>query len=169
MTPRVVFDCMVFVQALANDAGPASACFDLVREGRVELCVSPNVLAEVRDVLNRPKLRKKLPALTPERAEAFLDDVLGHATLVTDVPHRFRYDRDPKDEPYVNLALAAGARYLASRDKDLLELADDDDFLRRFPELTVLDPVSLLREIAKVENVREIRDSGEGLGEAGSI
>ncbi len=60
MTPRVVYDCMVFVQALANDAGPAAACFALAREGRVELCLSRAVLAEVRDVLDRPKLRKKL-------------------------------------------------------------------------------------------------------------
>jgi putative PIN family toxin of toxin-antitoxin system len=156
MTPRVVFDCMVFVQALANDAGPASACFDLARQGRVELCVSPDVLAEVREVLNRPKLRKKLPALTPERAEAFLEDVLGYATVGLDVPPRFRYDRDPKDEPYINLALVAGAHYLASRDKDLLDLAEDEDFRRRFPDLTILDPVSLLRAITQVEDTREL-------------
>ena len=143
MTPRVVYDCMMFVQALANEAGPAAACFALAREGRVELCLS---LAEVRDVLDRPKLRRKLPALTPERAEAFLDDILGFATLVLDVPGRFRYDRDPKDEPYVNLALAAGApRYLASRDKDLLDLDADDEFRREFPDLIILDPASLLR------------------------
>lgn len=155
MTPRAVFDCMVFVQALASDRGPAFACLQLVREGKVELCVSPAILAEISDVLARPKLRKKLPSLTTERVAAFLDDVASEALLISDVPARFRYDRDPKDEPYVNLALVAGARYLTSRDRDLLDLAEDERFRRQFPGLTILDPLALLREIASVENQPE--------------
>jgi hypothetical protein len=35
MMPTAVFDCMVFVQALANAKGPACACYDLVRGGRL--------------------------------------------------------------------------------------------------------------------------------------
>lgn len=128
--------------------GPAFACLQLVREGRVELCVSPAILAEIGDVLARPKLRKKLPSLTPGRVAAFLDDVSSIALFIPDVPARFRYERDPKDEPYVNLALAAGARYLASRDRDLLDLAGDEGFRRAFPGLATLDPVAFLREIA---------------------
>lgn len=38
---------------------------------------------------------------------------------------QFSYERDPKDEPYVNLALAAGAKYLVTRDKDLLDLMSE--------------------------------------------
>jgi predicted nucleic acid-binding protein len=52
--PLAVFDCMVFVQALASDQRPAFACLQLVREGKVELCVSPGILAEISDVLVRP-------------------------------------------------------------------------------------------------------------------
>lgn len=32
------------------------------------------------------------------------------------------YDRDPKDRPYMDLAVAAEANYLITRDKDLLSL-----------------------------------------------
>ena len=35
MTPRAVFDCMVFVQALANADGPAAACLELWRVTRI--------------------------------------------------------------------------------------------------------------------------------------
>ena len=150
MTPRADFDCMVFVQALASDRGPAFACSQLVREGKVELCVSPAILAEVGDVLARPKLREKLPSLTPARVAALLDDVASDAILILDVPDRFHDDRDPKDKPYVNLALAAGARYLATRDRDLLDLAEDESFRRQFPELTILDPLAFLHEIAPI-------------------
>ena len=64
MTARVVFDCMVFLQGAARSASPARACFDIVDEGLATLCVSPAVLAEVRDVLSRPELVKRFPALS---------------------------------------------------------------------------------------------------------
>ena len=37
-------------------------------------------------------------------------------------------ERDRKDEPYLDLALSANARYLISRDKDLLDLMQDVQF-----------------------------------------
>jgi hypothetical protein len=39
--------------------------------------------------------------------------------FVHDVPRIFEYDRDPKDEAYINLALAAGATYLVSRQRPI--------------------------------------------------
>jgi predicted nucleic acid-binding protein len=75
------------------------------------------------------------------------------ATFFDSVPAVFTYPRDPNDEPYVNLALAAGARYLVTWDNDLLDLMNEatpagQDFRRRFPDLTILNPVAFLRELA---------------------
>ena len=145
MTPAAVFDCMVFVQALANAKGPACACYELVRGGGLALYVSPEIIAEVADVLSRPKVRRKLPTLTDEVVEAFLRDVLGRAAMLSDVPEAFRLERDPKDERYVNLAVAAGASYLVTWDRDLLDLMDDDGYRRQFPDLTILEPPAMLR------------------------
>ena len=64
------------------------------------------------------------------------------------MPPVFSYPRDPKDEPYVNLAVAAGLRYLVSRDKDLLDLMQDPSFQQRFPDLMILDPVTFLRALS---------------------
>jgi putative PIN family toxin of toxin-antitoxin system len=139
---------MVFVQALANAEGPARTCYELARSGRLVLCVRPEVMTEVGEVLGRPKLRRKLPNLTSDRVQTFLADVTRHASFLSDVPRAFHFERDPKDEPYINLALASGARYLISRDNDLLELMTDESFRRRFPGLSVLDPPALLRELA---------------------
>lgn len=140
MTPRAVFDCMVFVQAMANAKGPACACYELVRDGRLILHVSPEILTEVADVLSRPKVRRKLPALTDDAAGAFRRDVLGRATMLSEVPGAFRLDRDPKDERHINLAAASGASYLVAWDRDLLDLMDDEGFRRQFPQLTILEP-----------------------------
>jgi len=70
---------------------------------------------------------------------------------VAEVPRIFSYARDPKDEPYINLALAARADYLVTRDTDLLDLAEpanpDGRRIRELhPQLLFIDPVRLLRE-----------------------
>jgi putative PIN family toxin of toxin-antitoxin system len=143
--PAVVFDCMVFVQALANAKGPAWACYELVRGGRLILYVSPEIMSEVGDVLSRPKVRLKLPALTDEAVEAFLRDVLDRAEMLSGVAETFRLERDPKDERYINLAVASGASYLVTWDRDLLDLMNDESFRRQFPLLAFLEPPALLR------------------------
>ncbi len=152
MKPRVVFDCVVFLQGVGRPASPARACFALVDAGAAELCLSAEVLAEVRDVLTRPKMQKRFPLLTFERVEAFLQNAERQAVLVPAVPPVFLLPRDPKDERYVNLAVAGGARYLVTRDQDLLDLMKEalpeaKDFRQRFPDLTILDPVAFLREL----------------------
>lgn len=144
--PGVVFDCVVFVQALARRNGPAAACKELVDQGRATLFVSHAILAEVGEVLRRPKIQQKLLRLTPEGINVFLQDIDRRAITVADVPAQFTYPRDPKDEPYINLALAAGARYLVTWDHDMLDLMGDPDFRQRFPSLTILTPVLFLKE-----------------------
>ena len=76
------------------------------------------------------------------------------STSINNVPCVFAYPRDPKDEPYINLMIAADAEYLTSRDNDLLDLMKDPDFTARFPGIRVIDPASLLREI-EAERGRE--------------
>jgi putative PIN family toxin of toxin-antitoxin system len=145
VTPVAVFACMVFVQALANGKGPAHACYQLVQSDRLVLYMSPEVEAEVGDVLNRPKIRRKFPDLTDDVVETFLQDAIGRAVMLSEVPETFRLERDPKDERYINLALASKASYLVTWDKDLLDLMNDEGFRRQFPELTILEPPVLLR------------------------
>lgn len=152
MSVRAVFDCMLFLQAATNEAGPAFACFRLVDEGKLTLCVSPEVLAEVRDVLSRPSIRKKFPHLTDERADEFLQSVAAKGVVLDNSPQAFSYARDPGDEPYINLAIAANAGYLVSRDRDILDLAGDETFRNSYPGLSILDPASLLRELSQVSD-----------------
>ena len=54
---KVVFDCMVFAQALINPVGPAGACVEMARARRIQLILSSYVLQEVRE----------LPAKLPRR------------------------------------------------------------------------------------------------------
>jgi putative PIN family toxin of toxin-antitoxin system len=148
--PRAVFDCMVFLQATASPTGPAARCLLAVDEGRLELVVSDDILREVRDVLNRPSVRAKNSRINDETVRELLERVGRKAVQLADVPTAYPYPRDPKDEPYLNLAIASGATHLVTRDNDLLdlgraELPEGKKFTERFPGLTILDPASFLK------------------------
>src|SRR5207249_11411541 len=99
MKPRVVFDCMVFLQGAGRPASPARACFRLIDEDKVTLCLSAAVLSEVRDVLTRPKTQRKFPLLSVEWVETFVQNVESKGVMLAEVPHAFTLGRDPKDEP----------------------------------------------------------------------
>ena len=150
--PGVVFDCNVFLQALANDESPAARALDFLEAGVMTLFVSEPVLREVRDVLTRPKLRRQMPRLTDVRVSALLQRLANKAVLIQNVPEEFQYPRDPKDEMYLNLAVVANAKYLISRDQDLLDLMTSSTgearrFRSRYPFLRIMKAADFVREI----------------------
>ncbi|BBO34187.1 putative toxin-antitoxin system toxin component, PIN family [Lacipirellula parvula] len=142
MSTLAVYDCMLFLRAAARPR-LARPLFDLVYQGDVTLCLGPETLAEIRDVLTRPKLLAKFPALTPEAVDAFLARHLRMATWINNVPEHYVLARDPKDSKYINLAVAANAPFLVTDDQDLLELMDSSsvvgtEFRNRFPSLRIV-------------------------------
>jgi putative PIN family toxin of toxin-antitoxin system len=139
---------MVILQGAGRPGGPACACLTLVDDDRVELILSETILAEVRDVLRRPKTRQKFPLLTAEWVDEFTRDVTRKSIVLADVPSAYALPRDPKDERYLDVAIAANAEFLVSRDLDLLDLMKDAAFCQKFPRLTVLDPAAFLKVMA---------------------
>ncbi|NOT62371.1 MAG: putative toxin-antitoxin system toxin component, PIN family [Acidobacteria bacterium] len=147
--PKVVFDCNVFLQALVNPHGPAGRCKQLVDRSELELYVSEEVLREVTEVLSRPSHKRLMPTLTLELVEAFLADVQLKAICLKNVPEEYRFERDPKDACYLNLAIVANARFIVSRDNDLLDLMKPTTetasaFQQRYPFLKIITPLDLL-------------------------
>ena len=148
---RAVFDCNTFLQALSSTHGPAGRCVQLAIAGEVDLYISPALLQELREVTGRPKVILKL-RLVEERVQEFFDSIEIAATLLEGFPEPFVYRRDADDEHYVNLALAARARLIVSRDKDLLDLMDltkpeAAEFQKQFPFLRILNPLEFLNEL----------------------
>lgn len=150
--PGVVFDCNIFLQALVNPKGAAGACLALFESGEIELYVSAQVLAEVAEVLSRPQVRQLAPSLTLETIEAFVENIRDKAICLRNVPDEYHFERDPKDEPYLNLAIIANATYLVSKDNDLLDLmetqkAEARNFRLRYPMLKILTAPAFLQEM----------------------
>jgi putative PIN family toxin of toxin-antitoxin system len=133
LTPRVVFDCNLFVQGIANRNSPARKALRLFLNGDISLFVSEPIIREVRDVLNRVELRRKLPGINDRIVKAFLTKLEAKAILITNIPEEFHYERDADDEMYINLAIVSNATYLVSRDNDLLNLMTvSTDIARQF-------------------------------------
>jgi uncharacterized protein len=150
--PGVVFDCNIFLQALVNPKGAAGACLALFESGEIELYVSAQVLAEVAEVLSRPQVRQLAPSLTLGTIEAFVENIRNKAICLRNVPDEYHFERDPKDEPYLNLAMVANATYLVSKDNDLLDLmalqkAEARNFRLRYPMLKILTAPAFLQEM----------------------
>lgn len=153
MSTLAVYDCMLFFRAAARPR-LARPLFDFVHGGQVTLCLGPEVLSEIRDVLTRPKLIAKYPALTKQAVDAFLAQHLRMATWINDVPEHYVLVRDPNDSMYLNLAITAGAPYVVTTDLDLLDLMDPQskagiDYRARFPAVRIVTPTDFEVVVAK--------------------
>ena len=148
---RVVFDCNVYFQALISAEGPSAKCLVVAARGEVSLFCSEQTLDELCDVARRSDLRRKF-RITDDRLTRLVEVIRAAAFFLDDVPRQFDSPRDPDDAHYVNLALAAKAKYVVSRDNDLLALMDAGrpegrEFRQRFPSLEIIEPQTLLREL----------------------
>ena len=140
---------MIFLQAAGRPLGPAAALLELVEIGALELFVSEACLEEIREVLARPSLQRKFPSLTIATVSDFLERIRLCSVLTNDVPSLFELDRDPKDAKYVDLAIAARADFLVTRDNDLLDLREAGSaLLPIFEQLDlpckIVDPFQML-------------------------
>jgi predicted nucleic acid-binding protein len=88
--------------------------------------------------------------LTDERVELFLQRMAQIAELLHGVPAVFSLQRDPDDAKYVDLAAAAAASFLVTRDQDLRSLMNDATFLKSYPGLSILEPPAFLSHLRTV-------------------
>ncbi len=107
------------------------------REGAFELVVSPQLIAELTDVLRRPKFVRQA---AEGRAEAFLAALAGDALLVDDPPDPSPVSSDAGDDYLFALARAAAAEVIVSGDSHLTQLTE--------PTPPVLTPRQFVERLA---------------------
>ncbi len=151
--PRVVFDAVVFVQALINGRGPSASCIERISTGEAILFLSNAILAEIQNVPLRRELTRRYAHLTPRLVESFVENIQAIAMHIAAPPKTFTLPRDPNDEPYIDLAVAANARYVVTwNDRHLTYLMREDtpegkEFRAKFPAITILSPTDFLRNV----------------------
>lgn len=115
---RAVLDTSVLVSALVGDGPPARLRRE-IREGNIELIVSPLLLEELEEVLGRSKFRRYFDSAV---VSEYLDQLRRDASLVPDPlgPPPFHCD-DPDDDYLVSLAFHQKS-IIVTGDQHLLDL-----------------------------------------------
>ncbi len=105
---KVVLDTNVIVSGLLSPFGPAGEIMRLAASGELELCYDARIISEYKSVLLRSKF-----SFLPESVEDLIDQIrfAGHLTTGRPLAKRLP-DRD--DEPFLEVAIGGGARYLVT-------------------------------------------------------
>jgi uncharacterized protein len=120
---RVVLDTNVLVSALLKRDSIAGRLLQAVWDGTLDLVLSEPLLTELREVLDYPKIRKRLVANAID-SELFLE-LLPFFTIQADLSGvKVPRPRDAADEMALATFVAGRAEWLVSGDEDLLVLAD---------------------------------------------
>jgi putative PIN family toxin of toxin-antitoxin system len=117
---RVTPDTNVVVSALLWQGRPRQI-LDAARAGRITLFTTPVLLAELQDVLARPKLSRRL-AQAGVDAAALVTGFAALAVLVQPANIPPVVLADPEDDAVLACAVAAQAQAIVSGDSHLLQL-----------------------------------------------
>ena len=141
--PKAVLDTTVLVSAFLN-AKPGGVSYELLRfaeKGTFTLFVSDAILLEtVETLINHARARRRYQYVDADIV-VFCKEVEGLARIVRNVP-QVQLVRDPNDDMILACAIAAGADYLVSRDKDLLSLGG-------YEGIEILSPEAFLQALRK--------------------
>ena len=108
---------------------PSRQAFDRALDSG-EVVLSLPVLAEIHDVLARPKFRKYI---SEEDARQFLAAFLRRAEWV-EINEAIQACRDPKDDKFLELAASGHATHIITGDRDLISLSPFRGILIVSPE-----------------------------------
>jgi uncharacterized protein len=136
---RVVLDANVFVSAVLKATGNPAQIIELVKEGKITLLVSPDILAEVRATLLYPKLRK-LHHRSARWIKGFLQELAAKAELTPGELILDAIKADPSDTIYLVCAVEGNADFVVSGDHHLKEL-------KTFRGIRIVDPASFTQLI----------------------
>lgn len=135
---RAVIDTSVLVSGLISPQGPPGEVLRALRDGKFTTLYSHETVMEVVEVLGRDFFRSKYHIQTEDiSALVSLIRLRGEAVVpaqkITDC-------RDPKDNKFLEAAVAGEADYLVSGDDDLLRM-------NPYRSIPVLSPVEFLELI----------------------
>jgi putative PIN family toxin of toxin-antitoxin system len=133
---RAIIDTNILVRALIMPHGSVGPVLQHLRQGDYIMLYAPSLLAELVDVLSRPRIRTRY-GLSDEDIKTVLRLILLRSEAVT--PTRtITACRDPKDNKFLEVAVAGQAEVIVSGDEDLL-------VLHPFEGIPIISPAEFLK------------------------
>ena len=128
---RVVLDTSVLVSFLLTRGRVISAIIEQWETGRLEVIVSPQIMAELRRVAEDERLAARL---RPEALEVLLRALTENAEVVAGELELPGVTEDPDDDMVVACAVEGNAAYIITRDQHLLRMSAYRDIVVVRPE-----------------------------------
>lgn len=135
---RAVVDTGVFVSALIHRQGTTGDVLRALRDGRFIVIFTTDIIVEVIDVLGRTAFRTKYK-IGPDDITALINLIRLRGELATPT-RKLTACRDPKDDKFLEAAIAVQADCIVSGDSDLLEL-------NPFEDIPILRPAEFLASL----------------------
>lgn len=135
---RVVVDTGILVSGLIRAQGTIGDVLRALRNGHFVAIYSTAMMVELVDICTRPSFRTKYH-IRPDDITTLVNLVRLRGELV--IPQRvITVCRDPKDDKFLEAALAGQAEILVTGDADLLEL-------HPFEGVAILRPAEFLAKL----------------------
>jgi len=135
---RVVIDTNILVRALIRPRGSVGPLLLRLRSGHFTLLYTQSLLEELVDVLSRPHLRNKY-GVTEDDVKTVVALLLLRGEAVS-VSQSLTVCRDPKDDKFLETAMAGKADVIVSGDEDL-------PVLDPFEGIPIVSPAEFLRSL----------------------
>ena len=118
---RVVLDTNVVVSVYLAPTGRPARILSLVRLGNLEICLSEEILGEIKRTLLRPKLQR-IHQATPKEIDRFLQAFAEVIVLVQGTMEVDEVKDDPEDNKIPACALEGKADFVVSGDHHLTDI-----------------------------------------------
>jgi len=138
---KVVLDANIFVSAVLKPHSDLAKIFELVKEGRIRIILSNDILSEIRAVLLYPKIKQR-HRRSPKEIEEFLQKTIPVSIIVPGKMKVRTVEEDPADTKYLAAAAEAKADFIISGHRHLTDL-------KMFEGIRILDPAAFLKFIEK--------------------
>lgn len=119
---KVVIDANQWISAVITPQGNSAKIIDLFRRQLIGVAISEEILEEINQVLEYPKIQKR-HGWDSREISLFLSEVTQFCAFVNPPRHKTPiFKKDPSDDKFLDCALASDADYIVTGDKDLLEM-----------------------------------------------
>ncbi len=135
---KVVLDTNVWISALLW-GGKSAEIVKAAEQGKIHLIISEEIINEISEVLNYPKL-KTIYQVESSSHEELIEAVLKIVHFVTVTKHVKIVLEHPADNKFIECALEANANYIVSGDKHLLKV----DSYKKIPIISVNNFLQIL-------------------------
>ncbi len=115
---KIIVDTNILISSALKGGKPQQAIALIIADSRFTWIASSEIIKEYKDVLSRSKFKLS----SQNKAEWF--ELIDLVITVIDVNFTVDFPRDKKDAKFLGCAIASGADYLITGDRDFENIPD---------------------------------------------